>query len=117
MFKGPNRIRNIIIAGVLLLACLPLADVGYGLYAYTGARQTCTNHMMYNIPGRGRLTDNPYSTEEINMIRLDCRAHGLESQLENVRLQLNKTRVSKRLDAMRSQCEAVTNYQFSWGCG
>lgn len=112
MSKG---LRNTLIV-VVLLICVPLADFGYGLYSYSSARQECNYHMMYNIPGRGRLTDDPYSSEEINLIGLDCRAYGLDAQLANVRLPFNRTRASNQLVQARENCAAVTDYDFAWGC-
>ena len=108
-FKFIKILALIILLGVTL-------DVAIGAYMYSDGQQRCSKHMLYNIPGRGRLTDNPYSTQELEAIQLDCHANGLKQQADTVFLPFNKTRIERRLASTRTECEAIPGYQFSWGC-
>ena len=108
-FKFIKIIVLVILLGVVF-------DVAIGAYRYSGGQQRCSKHMLYNIPGRGRLTDDPYSTKELEAIQLDCHANGLRIQAETVFLPFNKTRIERRLADTRAECEAIPDYQFAWGC-
>ncbi len=88
---------------VLVTVVLALVDVGAGYFVFRDSYVWCRNHLLYKIPGRGANGD-PYSTQEVEKIGLNCRIEAFDSELESVKLPLSQQIASRRRAQAVAQC-------------